>query len=81
MEVDPDERVVYANDNMTQLTGYSLKELVGKRASEVLLNKEARKIIAEEHKKREKGKNSAYEVPLSRKDGTIPWALISGDPI
>jgi len=81
MEVDLDERIVYANEAMTQITGYSQDELIGKIASHLLADERATAVLEKEHKKRVAGNGSVYEIPLKHKDGSFRWAMISGAPI
>ncbi|TNF41519.1 MAG: PAS domain S-box protein [Cytophagales bacterium] len=80
MEVDLDERILYVNDTMTRITGFSKEELLGNIASDLLVRAQTKEKIEEQHKLREKGKASAYEVEIIRKDGTSFFGLISGAP-
>lgn len=81
MEVDLNQKIVFANPVMTEITGYTPEELIGKVATEFLVDEEARKIIASQQHKRSKGSASVYEIPLKHKDGSYRWAMISGAPI
>ena len=80
MEVDLDERILYVNDTMTRITGFSKEELLGNIASDLLVRAQTKEKIEEQHKLREKGKASAYEVEIIRKDGGSFFGLISGAP-
>jgi len=81
MEVDLDGNVIFANDAMFEVTGYSKGELIGQNAEELLLDEEALSQIKKEHNKRESGIASAYELPIKSKvKGETKWALISGAP-
>ena len=81
MEVDLEEKVVYANQPMCDLTGYSQEELIGNIASDLLIDTNTRKVIDEEHHKRNKGAATVYEVCLRHKSGSQRWALISRAPV
>lgn len=81
MEVGLDDTILYANRPMSQLTGYSDEELVGKVASDLLVDKETKKVIEEQHEKRHEGAASVYEIQIKHKTGNTRWALISGAPI
>lgn len=81
MEVDLDEKIVYANEAMSQITGYTQKELIGKVASKLLADERGVSVLEEEHVKRNNGGASVYEIPLKHKDGSFRWAMISGAPI
>ncbi len=81
MEVDLDEKIVYANDAMTKVSGYAKEELIGKVASELLTNDHGLEVLKKEHKQRQRGGKGVYEIPIRQKDGTVRWAVISGAPI
>lgn len=81
MEVDLEERIIYANDALCIITGYSQEELIGQIASELLADKDTKRVLDEEHEKREDGVASAYQLKLKHKNGSPIWALISGAPI
>ncbi len=81
MEVDLNDRVVYVNKPMCILTGYTQEELIGNVASDLLVSDTTRKVIDEEHTKRNEGAATVYEIQLNHKDGSPRWALISGAPI
>jgi PAS domain S-box-containing protein len=80
MEVDLNERIIFVNDTMTRITGFSKEEMMGQIASELLVRPETKKTLDEQHHLREKNKASAYEVEIIRKDGTPFFGLISGAP-
>jgi len=80
MEVDLGERIVFVNDTMTRITGFSREELMGHVASDLLVRAETKEKIEEQHLLREKNKASAYEVEIIRKDGSSFFGLISGAP-
>ena len=80
MEVDLGERIVFVNDTMTRITGFSREELMGSVASDLLVRADTKEKIEEQHRLREKNKASAYEVEIIRKDGSSFFGLISGAP-
>jgi PAS domain S-box-containing protein len=84
MEVDLDEKIVFANDSFCKMMGYELEEILGKNASSIFLedsdvDQKAR--IQSANSKRTEGKASAYEIRIRRKDGTPVWLIISGAPV
>lgn len=81
MEVDLDERIIYANEALCIITGYTQEELVGQIASDLLVDDNVKQVIESEHEKRDKGVASVYKIKLKHKDGSPIWALISGAPI
>ncbi|OEK00915.1 hypothetical protein BFP97_05045 [Roseivirga sp. 4D4] len=81
MEVDLDERIVYANEAMCIISGYTQDELVGQIASDILVDDDTKDIIEREHEKRGDGVASVYKIKLRHKDGSPIYSLISGAPI
>lgn len=81
VEVDNDERIVYVNEPMCKITGYDRDELMGRIASDVLVDESTRDIIDRENGRREDGVASVYEISIRHKSGQPIWSLISGAPI
>jgi PAS domain S-box-containing protein len=84
MVVDNNETITKVYSSFESLTGYSEKELVGKKASEVLLKKGdiiSDLQLKEQHSLRENGESSVYEIPIIAKNGEELWLTISGAPL
>jgi len=82
MEVDMDERILYANRAFERITGYRLDELKGQVASKLFLKERSqRKKLDEQHAIRARGAESVYELEIIRKDGETATLIISGAPI
>ena len=82
LEVDLEDRIVYFNNAFKKICGYQENELVGQIAHELFLpDKKSKATLNTQHKFREKGQSSVYELPLKRKDGTIAQTVISGAPV
>ena len=81
MEVDLDEKIIYANEAMCIITGYTQEELVGQHASDLLVDETTRSVIDHQHEQRGDGVASVYQLKLKHKNGDPLWALISGAPI
>ncbi len=81
MEVDLDERIVYANEAMCIISGYTQEELVGQVASDLLVDQDSKSVIEEQHEKRGDGVASVYKIKLKHKEGSPIYSLISGAPI
>jgi PAS domain S-box-containing protein len=74
------DNVVYINSRTTELTGYTLEEMVNKPAYEFLLSPDQWPTLLEHNKRREQGVAETYELLLKRKDGTEFWAEIHATP-
>ena len=81
MEVDTEERVVRAHPKFCDIVGYSEAELMGKKASALLLDEEARANMDAVTASRNAGNSGLYETPIRTKQGELKWLLISGVPI
>lgn len=79
--VDLNDRIIYVNNKMCEITGYDRIDLIGKTATSVFLNKESTSKIKREIKKRNKLLSDSYEIVLNKKDGKECWVRISGSPI
>jgi len=80
IEVDNYEYVTFANNSFCEMSGYSLKELIGKNARTLLAKTENVNTFKEKKDLREKGIADAYQVKLTNKRGDEKWWLISGAP-
>lgn len=81
LEVDSDDRIIYANDSFTKISGYELKELENQIASAVLQPTEiSRKRIEEQNQQRLNNNTGVYEIEIKRKDQITATWIISGAP-
>jgi PAS domain S-box-containing protein len=78
---DLDDVVLYANERIASITGYSPEEVVGRHASDLLLDSESASVLAERHARRLAGLAERYEVQIRRKDGELVWTEITGTPL
>ena len=76
-----DDTITYANGRMTELSGYSQTELIGRKAHELLTAPENWAACEARDAERAAGQSGAYELPLLRKDGSEWWGLINGSPL
>jgi len=81
LEVDLEERIVKAYPKFCELLGYTEEELIGKKASEKLLDQELHEQMDKQTLARNKGESGLYEVPVRTKLGEVKWLLISGVPV
>jgi two-component system sensor histidine kinase UhpB len=81
MEVDNEERIVFVNKSMEDIVGFTSAELQGKIATDVFINKaDLKKKMEQVAEERQQGKESVYEITLTRKDGQEALVVISGAP-
>lgn len=78
IEVDLNDVIQFANQSFSDISGYSMKELVGKKAADLLLAADDRHIVAERQLMREKGIVDSYEIQVINKKGERRWWLVSG---
>lgn len=80
LEVDTNNTIIKAYPKFCLLTGYDAKELEGKKAQDLLLDTEGRKIMIGQLNERNTGQTNVYELQITKKDGSKIWVLISGAP-
>lgn len=79
IEVDNKDVIQLVNQSFCNMSGYSEKELLGKKAVEMLKVQE-KTIILEKGKERLKGKSDSYEIQVKTKNNELRYWLISGAP-
>ncbi|MCH7402275.1 PAS domain S-box protein [Belliella kenyensis] len=80
LEVDLDENVLHANTTFCEMSGYTLTQLVGSKATDLLLDEDSKVKVLERSKSRIDGISDSYELQYKRPDGTTRWWYISGAP-
>lgn len=78
--LDQDDRIVYANDSLCRMTGFSREDLVGKPLTAIAPDENAPKSPDQLSRRRE-GKNRPYEIEFPRKTGESIFAIFSPAPI
>ncbi len=82
LEVDLEEKTLYCNKAMCNITGFREEELIGKIASELFLRgKVMAGKIEEIQQLRKTGIESVYELTINKKNGDIATMIISGAPL
>lgn len=76
---DKNHKTIYVNPVYEALSGYSLKECIGKPA-DFCFDEKSKRIIAEHHGLRKKGVSSQYEATILSKTGKRIPVLVSGAP-
>lgn len=80
LEVDNHEKIQFANQSFCEMSGYTLQELLGKKASALFVKEESEEVVEMKNEMRKKGISDAYELSLKNKNGQTKWWLISGAP-
>ena len=80
LEVDKNDVITLANQSFTDISGYSLEELIGKKASNLFLTNDSKELVKSKNTIREEGKTDSYEVKVIDKLGKKRHWLISGAP-
>jgi len=80
LEVDNDEIIRFANQSFCEMSGYSIDEILGKKAGALFPAGEGIEILDHKNSLRKKGVSDAYELTVRNKRGDIKWWLISGAP-
>jgi diguanylate cyclase (GGDEF)-like protein/PAS domain S-box-containing protein len=74
--IDRESRVVYANEWIRNVLGYSLDEMAGRPVVE-FLDEENRAVFEREVARRQLGDNASYELVLSASDGSRVTTVVS----
>jgi PAS domain S-box-containing protein len=81
LEIDPDEKIIYANQRFCEMSGYSPKELIGQMATELLLHGAGLKMTRTQLSKQLYGSSHNYELAIKTKNGEDKWWLTSATPL
>ena len=77
---DMEDRILFANKRMSELSGYKINEMIGKKGYEILLDSKDKNLILDKNKLWLSNNTDTYEIQMRKKDGTKYWARISGTP-
>jgi len=80
LEVDTEDTILLANQSFSNMSGYSIEELIGNKGSELFLDAQAKETLIEKSKERKSGKSDSYEILIKNKQGELKHWLISGAP-
>ena len=81
IEIDSEERIIYANQRFCTMSGYDTTELVGKKATELLLYGAGLKMTRAQLAKQQYGTANNYELAVKTKIGENRWWLTSATPL
>lgn len=80
LEVDNEEKILFANQSFSKISGYGVSELLGKNPSKLFVFGENIDKIEEKKQLRDEGKSDIYQIPVKNKRGELRWWAISGAP-
>ncbi|WP_339836638.1 PAS domain-containing protein [uncultured Flavobacterium sp.] len=80
LEVDNNDVILFANQSFCNMSGFSLFDLLGKKAAELLLDPKDVNIIKEKSLVRESGISDSFEIAIQTKENKTKYWLISGAP-
>jgi PAS domain S-box-containing protein len=75
---DVDGIVQYASPRIEEVTGYTPAELLGRRASALLVSGAGLDAADERLAARRRGESGRWELPITRRDGTPGWVEVIG---
>ncbi len=75
--IDRDKKTTFVNQQMAQMLGCTVEEMMGRRLSEFLYENPAEHLID----KPSQQKREIHDVKLRRQDGTALWVIISTNPL
>lgn len=80
LEVDNNDIITLANNSFCEISGYSIEELIGVKASELLVTEEYIDVLEIKNELRKTGVNDSYELEVLNKKGEKRNWLISAAP-
>ena len=80
LEVDNHDKILMCNKSFSEISGYKEEELLGKKATDIFLNKISSKSLKKQNARRLKGNSSSYEVEVQIKNNEKRIWFISGAP-
>lgn len=80
IEVDNEDRVQFVNHSFSEMSGFDVDELIGKKAAELFISGENLELIYQKNERRKRGESDAYELAVRNKRGELKYWLISGAP-
>ena len=80
LELDNDEKILYANQSFCNMSGYDLEEIIDREPNDIFIIGENKELIKNKNRLRKEGISDAYEIAVRDKRGQLKWWLISGAP-
>jgi len=80
IEVDLEDRIIFTNNRLLEMSGYTVDDLMGKVAGKIFPVEGDQQKIIDENSDRKEGKSNLYEIEARTKSGEQRFWLISGGP-
>ncbi|MDN3654651.1 ATP-binding protein [Ferruginibacter paludis] len=80
LEVDKDEKILFANESFCEMSGYQFEELKGKTHSNFFIGGETSTLLKNKNETETNIVEDAFEIAVKNKNGQVRWWLISGAP-
>ena len=80
LEVDQEDNIQFCNQSFTDISGYAIEDIMGKKASALFTSEKGQQVISEKNDQRKSGKSDSFELEIINKKGENRWWLISGAP-
>jgi PAS domain S-box-containing protein len=81
LEIDAEDRIIFANQQFCNMSGYSMLELSFKKANDLFLEDAANRVVSEKTWRRQMGISNKYEIQIKTKSGDSKWWLASTAPL
>lgn len=78
---DLDDKVLYCNTRLAEMTGYTVDEMIGRPAYQLLVPETEWPRVHERNRQRARNVSECYEIPVLRKNGETWWAEINAAPL
>lgn len=80
LEVDKDDVIQFCNKSFEEMSGFTMEELQGSKASDIFLPQPTREFMNDKNSERLGEVSDSYEIMVRNKSGHPKWWLISGAP-
>jgi PAS domain S-box-containing protein len=80
VEVNNDDEILLINQSFLDMSGYSEKELLGKKSKHILFKEKGDDLILQQNKHRLIADSYSYELKVKNKNGEFKHWLVSGAP-
>jgi len=81
LEVDKEDKILYANQSFCDMSGFEVNEIIEKIATKLFLRGENAEIMKNKKGLRNASVSDAYEIATKNKRGEDKWWLVSGAPL